>query len=698
MSEKIRKLAQKNNIVRAFLIAFIAIRVFLRLVTKYCSFFNEDGSVNERAKELAGKSRVARYFLMFLITIRVFCNQIKKHYVNRNEQTSELGGSWLCKWKIAFGVCVAMVTVICCDSIIDTYAAIGRRQDEEIVDVEKEADLESKMKPVQEVSFHYTRGIDKRLYEESEDSENIEESQPVNEAVSESDNLKMTVKSLGFDGDLYEGADEVLYPVVIKNDGEEELTGVRIKTDLMQLSGYDDRLADIILRDSDEEEYAESEVEESETEELETEESNMPEYATEESKYEEYESEESESDTQETIPQLNEPESEEIISEDNEKASEIIEPDQEQFENETIEPESENLQSESECASSDMELSESVESQVEAESADNIQYVLNKVRVEEITGIETLEDLCFSLRSGEEVTIYLSVPEECVYGTYNDIIEVTTEDLEQACSIEVPIRVYAKEGLPWQTTPDRTQPVISYAADVTEKKIQITDVFEFSILENEEYDSGIEQVECYLNGELQELQPEIVDMAQRDDAEVATNIKYQMQFKEEGINNLLIKAMDSEGNESVRSLDVQVVKEEDYHVVMPQRIELTVDPAMAYGDTQIYNLRDFAIENDSIENLLVSISEVNVTVKNGQEKRCSLNMAVIIDGEEVQNTSVSDINTDNTCDFTITGKGVEGEEVHKAYLVFTGMLESENDDWHEGDLDVKIQMKLMEVK
>lgn len=832
MYKKIKELAKSNKIVRGFLIVFIAVRVFFQLIKKYYVswkeerkkkkeqkpvLFNKDGSVSARGKALAQKSRFIRCFLVCLIVVRVFCKHIKMYYADwraerkqglNNSDGRTFDGKWMCGWKIAFSMCVAAIALLCCDSIMASYAAMGRRQDEKVTKVDdKEVDLESKRKPLQEISFHYTRGINKRLFEDELDLDDVKEVEYPKEATSENGSQKMSVSSSGFSSDLYEGENDVVYPLVIRNNGSEELTDIRVNAEIMQLAGYDEKMAEILQREAEKKQTEElgtnPEEPDTETEEPET----NPEEPDTGTAADEPETEPEEPDTETEEPGTNpeepdtdtvadEPEtkSEEPSTETEEPETNPEEPDtdtvekpdtgteepetnQEKSDTDTVaeaperkpiesdikieepkgnpeaadmatnedpegdpeaadittdedpegDPEAADItmdeESEGKPEASDVTADEESETKPEepetvTEEADTVNKIfVNQMLIgkeafestdlivsEQIIEIDNLKELTFSLQPDEEVTLYLKLSEECTYGEYKDCLTVEAAGLEQPCSIEIAAKVYAKEGEPWRTIPDRTEPVIAYSPDILEGTMGLTDTFEFQVLESEGFDSGIALVECYLNGSLQDLESEVVETALRDDGEVATGIKYQVPFTEEGINSLTIKAVDQEGNQCIQNLELQVVKEEDYHVIMSKKIELTVDPAMAYGDTQIFNLRDCIIDNDSIEDLAVNIEEVLVMMNGDDsesitEKIRSLNMAIVVDGEKIYDMPIGAIDSVNTCNFIIKGRGKEGEVSHKAYLVFSGMLKSEEAiDWHEDDLEVQLQIKFAQAE
>ena len=313
-----------------------------------------------------------------------------------------------------------------------------------------------------------------------------------------------------------------------------------------------------------------------------------------------------------------------------------------------------------------------------------------------------LDKLQFSLAPGEEVEVYLALPEGYSYGVYTDQIHIMATELIEPCSLDVSAKVYKNEGEPWQTTPDTNMPSISYEKKTT--TIDVTRGFDFKVMEKEASDSGIASVKCYLNGKLIEPESEVLETAKHDEEKVVLGKKYHVDFKETGIQKLSVLAVDREGNQNSCEVEITVVSEEIYHVRMPKKIHLAVDPEMICGDSQIYNVENFVIENDSMQDVCVSIEEMYINVdnsnaKSGEEKKCSLKMSVIVDGEERCCVPITEEKGKRVCEFSLKGTGVDDEKAHQASLVFKGDLESKDKtDWHEGDLDIQYRIKLSAVK
>lgn len=347
--------------------------------------------------------------------------------------------------------------------------------------------------------------------------------------------------------------------------------------------------------------------------------------------------------------------------------------------------------------SEDIEEKEEKLDTIEQVDSDLIEKTVNAE--EEILTLPELNELHLSLLPGEEVIMYLALPQECTYGEYTDQIQVRAKELIQPCVIDVKEKIYANEGEPWQIIPDKSNPFISYEKEKYVDGVAVFDGFDFQVWENELSDSGISKVECYLNGNLLELDPEILKTSQHGEEEVILGEAYHVDFAEPGIQSLSIQAFDCEGNQSISEMEILSVKEEEYCIRLPEKIRLLVDPDMASKNGQIYNMEDFMIENDSIDDIIVNMEELNVDVKDdGEGKKCSLDMALIVDGEKLYTVPVTEKGGENLCKFLLKGKGDSSEKPHQAYLVFTGGLEGKNkNNWHEGDIEIQYQIKFSAV-
>ena len=268
------------------------------------------------------------------------------------------------------------------------------------------------------------------------------------------------------------------------------------------------------------------------------------------------------------------------------------------------------------------------------------------------------------------------------------------------CSISLQTRVYANSGEPWETIPDQAAPQIIFSEAAEEEKAPFK--FDFHVTELEANDSGIAKVECYLNGTYIELIPDNQKVSERGYFNAVLLEDYSMMLSKPGINHLLVRATDMDGNQSEQQIEIQVVKEELYVVTISDKLGITIDPDRVFGDTQIYNTDDFMIENKSESDVSVDIKQLVLIGNSGlvggyAQNNCNITLSVIVDGIEISSITLQDGSSNDLDTFILKGTG-GFEETHKAYLKVTGDVQTgASDEWQSGNMGIEAQITILPV-
>ena len=311
--------------------------------------------------------------------------------------------------------------------------------------------------------------------------------------------------------------------------------------------------------------------------------------------------------------------------------------------------------------------------------------------------LSNFEQSIFSLFPGEEKVLYFSLSNDYGRGTYISQIDVTAAELYAPCSISLETRVYANSGEPWETMPDKTAPQIIFSEVAEEEKAPFK--FAFHVTELETNDSGIAKVECYLNGVNVELIPDNQKVSERGYYNAVLLEDYSVILSKPGINHLLVRATDMDGNQAEQQMEIQVVKEELYVVAISDKLGITIDPDRVFGDTQIHNTDDFMIENKSESDVSVDIKQL-VLIANSSlagEYDCDITLSVIVDGLEISSITLQEGASNDLDPFILKGTG-GFEETHKAYLKVTGDVQTgASDEWQSGNMGIEAQITILPV-
>lgn len=314
--------------------------------------------------------------------------------------------------------------------------------------------------------------------------------------------------------------------------------------------------------------------------------------------------------------------------------------------------------------------------------------------------LSNFEQSSFSLFPGEEKVLYFSLSNDYGRGTYISQIDVTAAELYAPCSISLETRVYANSGEPWETMPDKTAPQIIFSEVAEEEKAPFK--FAFHVTELETNDSGIAKVECYLNGVNVELIPDNQKVSERGYYNAVLLEDYSVILSKPGINHLLVRATDLDGNQTEQQIEIQVVKEELYVVTISDKLGITIDPDRVFGDTQIYNTDDFMIENKSESDVSVDIKQLVLIGNSGlvggyAQNNCNITLSVIVDGIEISSITLQDGSSNDLDTFILKGTG-GFEETHKAYLKITGDVQTgASDEWQSGNMGIEAQITILPV-
>ncbi|MDE7248688.1 MAG: hypothetical protein K2N82_02140, partial [Lachnospiraceae bacterium] len=177
---------------------------------------------------------------------------------------------------------------------------------------------------------------------------------------------------------------------------------------------------------------------------------------------------------------------------------------------------------------------------------------------------------------------------------------------------------------------------------------------------------------------------------------------YSLMLSKPGINHLLVRATDLDGNQAEQQIEIQVVKEELYVVAISDKLGITIDPDRVFGDTQIHNTDDFMIENKSESDVSVDIKQLvliaNSSLAGGYaQNNCNITLSVIVDGLEISSITLQEGASNDLDPFILKGTG-GFEETHKAYLKVTGDVQTgASDEWQSGNMGIEAQITILPV-
>lgn len=390
------------------------------------------------------------------------------------------------------------------------------------------------------------------------------------------------------------------------------------------------------------------------------------------------------------IPEESNAENSEVLEEDIAKGEEIdrLEPENPEEKNDVTLPE-ENTENESDTG---LQAPDWQPDPV-------IDEVMNEEIYVDQDSLSDFEQMSFSLFPGEEKVLYFSLSNDYGRGTYISQIDVTAAELYAPCSISLKTRVYANNGEPWETIPDEAAPQIIFSEVAEEEKAPFK--FAFHVTELEANDSGIAKVECYLNGVNVELIPDNQKVSERGYFNAVLLEDYSLMLSKPGINHLLVRATDLDGNQAEQQIEIQVVKEELYVVAISDKLGITIDPDRVFGDTQIYNTDDFMIENKSESDVSVDIKQLvliaNSSLGGYAQNNCNITLSVIVDGLEISSITLQEGVSNDLDPFILKGTG-GFEETHKAYLKVTGDVQTgASDEWQSGNMGIEAQITILPV-
>lgn len=205
--------------------------------------------------------------------------------------------------------------------------------------------------------------------------------------------------------------------------------------------------------------------------------------------------------------------------------------------------------------------------------------------------------------------------------------------------------------------------------------------------------SGIQKVECSINGEPYEISDlTLLESVTIDkDVEVPSKYEFSVPFTEEGEYEIFVTVTDNAGNVSAITKTINVTKPELVSVFMPKEFVMHIDPQQLAGKEQIYS-DDITLINNSEFGVQVSVKNIELTVKDevsdtGVRKDCDIYLVAPDTGEHILLKKGENKEVYAYC-------LPEGAEGAIANLTFVGNT-SEGSDfmWRSSDIMIKVELE-----
>lgn len=205
--------------------------------------------------------------------------------------------------------------------------------------------------------------------------------------------------------------------------------------------------------------------------------------------------------------------------------------------------------------------------------------------------------------------------------------------------------------------------------------------------------SGIQKVECSINGEPYEISDlTLLESVTIDkDVEVPSKYEFSVPFTEEGEYEIFVTVTDNAGNVSAKAQTINVTKPELVSVFMPKEFVMHIDPQQLAGKEQIYS-DDITLVNNSEFGVQVSIKNIELTVKDevsdtGVRKDCDIYLVAPDTGEHILLKKGENKEVYSYC-------LPEGAEGAIANLTFVGNT-SEGSDfmWRSSDIMINVELE-----
>lgn len=205
--------------------------------------------------------------------------------------------------------------------------------------------------------------------------------------------------------------------------------------------------------------------------------------------------------------------------------------------------------------------------------------------------------------------------------------------------------------------------------------------------------SGIQKVECSVNGEAYEISDlTLLESVTIDkDVEVPSKYEFSMPFTDEGEYEVFVTVTDNAGNVSAAVQTITVMKPELVSVSMPKEFVMHIDPQQLAGKEQIYS-DDITLINNSEFGVQVNIKNIELTVKEevsdtGVKKDCDIYLVAPDTGERILLKKGENKEVYSYC-------LPEGAEGAIANLTFVGNTSEDSGFmWRSSDIMINVELE-----
>lgn len=204
--------------------------------------------------------------------------------------------------------------------------------------------------------------------------------------------------------------------------------------------------------------------------------------------------------------------------------------------------------------------------------------------------------------------------------------------------------------------------------------------------------SGIQSIQCVVNGENYEVKEATVSETVKLDNEldVSSKIVFPIEIQEVGSYTVDIQVVDYAGNETMVGETLEVTEPEMVSVYMPKNFTIHIDPQQLAGREQIFS-DDITLDNVSEFDVCVKIDEIILNVKDevsdtGVKKDCDVYLVAPDTGERIE---LSKGKNENVYTYCLP----QGNKADIDNLYFIGNTTEGSDRMWKGS-DISIQVKL----
>ncbi len=311
-------------------------------------------------------------------------------------------------------------------------------------------------------------------------------------------------------------------------------------------------------------------------------------------------------------------------------------------------------------------------------------------------------DIRFSIQDGEQ-----SAGVDRINLVYGDRFGFIFDHLEEPC-YTLPEQFYGRLNYSCQDRAGNISEAVSRYLMIEKDapSIQVVESERYtapytmgvSVEDSGEIISGIQTIECFVNGQPYELNhvitTETVKLA--NDLEVPAKQAFSLNFEEIGHYDISIRVIDNCGNAVMLHKEIDVTEEELVAVFLAKEFKIYVDPDRIFGGEQVFS-KGLALKNISSVDTRVTVKSVNVDVKsekleNGVEKDCQLYLVAPDTGERIP---LQNGLNENVYSFVMPAD----EAGTLSGLDFVGELTVGSEPyWKQGDIGINLRFEFEKIE